>query len=336
MSASTALVITSIASADHPVLNDFAKKCAERNIPFLVIGDRASPAEFKLDGCDFYNLARQKDQGLSISAILPEKHYGRKNIGYLLAIRNGANIILETDDDNYARDPFWNKRSRKINAHPLDKAGWVNIYSYYTSQRIWPRGFALEFLQNAPPSLNQFPKQELDCPIQQGLADENPDVDAIYRLILPLPVSFEKAETIGIGRGTWCPFNSQNTTWFKDAFPLLYLPSYCSFRMTDIWRSFVAQRIAWENNWHILFHEPTVYQERNMHNLIRDFADEVSGYVNNHKIAENLASLTLQSGTDKLGENLYRCYEELVRMSLVDAMELPLIEAWNADLKSMK
>jgi len=330
-----ALVITSIAAADHPVLNDFAKKCSERKIPFLVIGDRASPAEFHLDGCDFYNLKRQKEQQLSIANLLPEKHYGRKNIGYLLAIRNGAEIILETDDDNYAREPFWNKRSRKVSAHPVDRAGWINVYSYYTSQHIWPRGFALEYLRNEVPSLDRFPLQELDCPIQQGLADENPDVDAIYRLVLPLPLSFEKSVNVGLGQGTWCPFNSQNTTWYKDAFPLLYLPSYCSFRMTDIWRSFVAQRIAWENNWHILFHAPTVYQERNMHNLVRDFADEVSGYLNNHTIAENLSALTLLKGQENLGENLLRCYTELVRMNLVDPKEIPLIEAWNADLRSM-
>ena len=47
--------------------------------------------------------------------------------------------------------------------------------------------------------------------------------------------------------------------------------------MTDIWRSFVAQRIAWTNNWSVLFDEPTVWQERNEHDLMRDFRDEVPG-----------------------------------------------------------
>ena len=55
-------------------------------------------------------------------------------------------------------------------------------------------------------------------------------------------------------------------------YPLLYLPAYCSFRMTDIWRSFVAQRIAWENGWRLLFHGPTMEQERNVHDLMKDFA----------------------------------------------------------------
>jgi hypothetical protein len=65
---------------------------------------------------------------------------------------------------------------------------------------------------------------------------------------------------VALGAGAWSPFNSQNTAWYPKAYPLLYLPSYCSFRMTDIWRSFVAQRIAWENGWAVLFKSPDVYR----------------------------------------------------------------------------
>ena len=84
--------------------------------------------------------------------------------------------------------------------------------------------------------MDRLAVEQVDCPIQQGLADENPDVDAIYRLVLPLPVQFETGRRIALKRGVWSPFNSQNTAWWPDAFPLLYLPAYCSFRMTDIWR----------------------------------------------------------------------------------------------------
>ena len=62
-------------------------------------------------------------------------------------------------------------------------------------------------------------------PIWQGLADRNPDIDAIYRLTQPLPVHFDKTKLrIALAEGSICPFNSQNTTWFREAFPLMYLP----------------------------------------------------------------------------------------------------------------
>jgi hypothetical protein len=39
-----------------------------------------------------------------------------------------------------------------------------------------------------------------------------------------------------------------------------------------------APHALWENGWHILFHGATVRQERNDHDLMRDFADEIPGY----------------------------------------------------------
>ena len=57
--------------------------------------------------------------------------------------------------------------------------------------------------------------------------------------------------------------------------------------MTDIWRSFVAQRICWENNWHINFHSSNVVR-RNEHNLLNDFKDEIVGYLNNDKLINEL------------------------------------------------
>jgi hypothetical protein len=103
--------------------------------------------------------------------------------------------------------------------------------------------------------------------------------------------------------------------------------------MTDIWRSFVAQRIAWLNGWAILFHEPNMRQERNEHNLLRDFKDEVPGYLHNAEICEALEALPLKPGIEKIGENLKVCYEKLVSMKLIGAEELDLLNAWLSDIE---
>jgi hypothetical protein len=186
------------------------------------------------------------------------------------------------------------------------------------------------------PAFESLQSREVYCPIQQGLADDNPDVDAIYRLIEPLPQTFRKDRRIGLMDGSWCPFNSQNTTWWAEAFGLLYLPSYSSFRMTDIWRSFIAQRIAWVNGWGVSFGEPTMRQERNVHDLMRDFADEVPGYLNNSRLCEALEVLALGGGADVISANLRLCYERLVDMSLVDSKEIDLVDAWNDDLAQIR
>lgn len=326
----TFLIITSIGNQEHPVLKQFAEETSKRNVPFIMIGDTKSPKEFNLTGCDFYSIERQQTLKFQLAKILPVKHYARKNLGYLIAISKGAETIIETDDDNLPLESFWDNRTRQVNAHLLNNKGWVNVYKYFTESHIWPRGFALENIHDKLPTLEK--QLLIDCPIQQGLADENPDVDAIYRLTLPLPITFNKANNIALGNNSFCPFNSQNTTWFKEAFPLLYLPSHCSFRMTDIWRSFVAQRILWTCSWYISFHQSTVWQDRNNHNLMEDFKDEISGYNNNAQIIKSLRELDLKEGIDNIPYNMKICYNTLIKLGLVREDEIILLNTWLQDI----
>ncbi|HVS82663.1 MAG TPA: STELLO glycosyltransferase family protein [Pyrinomonadaceae bacterium] len=329
----TAIVVTSIAGP-NATLQALAHGSGQRGYTFIVIGDEPSPRDFSLDGCDFFGLKQQRELGLKFAVLCPTRHYARKNVGYLLAMRAGATVIIETDDDNAPYETFWNQRTRAQTVRTATEPGWLNVYRYFTDANIWPRGFPLNRINAPQAAFDELVTHSVDAPIQQGLSDVDPDVDAIYRLTQPAPVSFSRDRRVALKQNVWCPFNSQNTTWWADAFPLLYLPAYCTFRMTDIWRSFIAQRIAWENNWSLLFHEPNTEQARNQHDLMRDFADEIPGYLRNSEICEALSRLQLRAGIEHLSDNLKICYEELVRMSVVDARELELLDAWTDDLKA--
>ena len=327
----TALVVTSIASPND-ILKSLAAGAQTNGWAFYVIGDAASPADFSLAGARFLSVDDQLATGLAIAAACPLQHYARKNIGYLLAMRDGASVIVESDDDNRPLPAFWTPRRFAQNVRVVRNGGWTNVYGYFSEGPIWPRGLPLEFVRKPLPDFDSLPEAEVYCPIQQGLADGDPDVDAIYRLTMPLPGAFRRGRRVAISQGSWCPFNSQNTAWARETFPLLYLPAYCSFRMTDIWRSFVAQRIALENGWAVLFDEANVYQERNEHDLMRDFRDEVPGYLNNRGICETLGRVTMRRGIPALAENLLRCYEALIAGSFLDKRELAPLEAWISDL----
>jgi hypothetical protein len=333
MSDKYAVVITTI---NHPTraVVEIARDAPKLDAEFILIGDSKSPPDFHQPGATYLDLQQQRSSGFRYGAEAPAKHYARKNVGYLLAIRNGATVLIETDDDNIPREGFWAPRSATVTARLVETDEWVNVYAYYADGLIWPRGLPLDRIQQAPPPFEGLPSGEIYCPIQQGLADENPDVDAIYRLVLPLPVSFRKDAAVAL-RGAWCPFNSQNTTFFREAFPLLYLPYHCSFRMTDIWRSFVAQRIAYVNGWGVLFHEATVFQERNAHDLLRDFEEEVPGYLHNERIRQALAGVELAPGADNIPDAMRACYGRLVALGVVGEAELPLLEAWLEDLAAL-
>ncbi|HEY3285448.1 MAG TPA: STELLO glycosyltransferase family protein [Armatimonadota bacterium] len=299
----------------------------------VLVADRKTPADWAQEGFRFLSVEEQARLGLTLGNRLPFNTYSRKNLGYLLALREGAEVIAETDDDNRPYEHFLRDVSPTVMGQRVTSPGWVNIYRLFTEKRVWPRGLPLEAV-NA--SFHSLPATEAfgehDCPIQQYLADGDPDVDAVYRLTQEQEVLFGQGSYV-LAPGCFCPFNSQNTIWYPPAFPLMYLPSHVSFRMTDIWRSFVAQVCLRAQGSSLAFHGPTVYQERNEHSLLRDFQDEVPGYLNNTRLMELLSGLSLGSGDTKA--DLRLCYTALVDAGIVPAEELNLVDAWLTDLQQL-
>ncbi len=326
---STAIVVTSI-NGPNAALRELAAGCLANGWDFVLAGDIKSPPEFSLEGCRFLSLKTQRESGFALGRICPERSYTRKNIGYLAAIRAGAGVIVETDDDNHPRKEFWVPREPKVQCRPVEVDAWVNAYQYFSRDFIYPRGLPLSHARDSGPEPGRF--ETIDCPIQQGLADEDPDVDAVYRMLFPLPFHFGEGDgPVLLRGGAWCPFNSQNTTFFAGVFPFLYLPAWCSFRMTDIWRSFVAQRVLQAIGHGVLFHGATVWQERNEHDLQRDFMDEIPGYSNNARIREELLGIRL-GAEDSIRVMMEQCYEVLIRHDWVGRDEERLLQAWFEDL----
>jgi hypothetical protein len=102
--------------------------------------------------------------------------------------------------------------------------------------------------------------------------------------------------------------------------------------MTDIWRSFIAQRCIWELGAGLVFHDAEAYQLRNTHNLLRDFKDEVSGYLSNDQIVSRLNECHLVSGRTEVRENLRRCYQCLIAAKFFPPEEMTLVNAWLQDV----
>jgi hypothetical protein len=98
----------------------------------------------------------------------------------------------------------------------------------------------------------------------------------------------------------------------------------------------VAQRIAWECGWGIVFHDATVIQERNEHNLLRDFEQEIPGYLLNNKIKKLLEDAPLLSGVENIANNLRTCYKILIKENIITSdKEMDLLEAWLFDIEKI-
>jgi hypothetical protein len=107
-------------------MRSLAAGCVTAGWDFIVAGDGKSPPDYALEGCRFLSLDAQRESGFALGRICPERSYTRKNIGYLSAIQSGANVIVETDDDNHPRDGFWTPRQARVTCLPVETDGWVN------------------------------------------------------------------------------------------------------------------------------------------------------------------------------------------------------------------
>ena len=173
MTRTTALVVTTIHRPSR-AMQALAAGAVEQGWRFVVAADAKTPTDFALPGCEVIDVEAQA-QRWRIGGGAPLNHYARKNVGYLEVIAGGAQVIVETDDDNTPSATFFLARQRRVRAKCVTNQGWVNIYRLFCDHLIWPRGLPLDRI-NAPFECNST-KDEIFCPVQQGLTDGDPDVD---------------------------------------------------------------------------------------------------------------------------------------------------------------
>lgn len=315
------------------------------DLPIIIVGDRKTPNNWEHPNCEFLSFDSKHVADFALPEMLPENHYARKNIGYLDAIRKGAIAILDTDDDNFPHPRLWNEILERTDGMAYQSPSetspvYRNVYTYFSQSEIpfWPRGFPLSELLSPTSALGldslQAQTNEDQVAVWQGMVDQDPDIDAIHRLLYAECPSFENKPKLILGRNNLCPFNSQNTLWkLPIAFPLLYLPSTVSFRFTDILRGYVAQIILHAHDLHLGFTRATATQERNQHDIMKDFASETSMYLQTTEIVESLSSKVRSSCS--ISENLLISYEELTKMEVTQGDEMKMVESWLSDLRSL-
>lgn len=204
-----AVVITTIFEPSEAVL-----ACAEiAGVQLIVVGDKKTPENWSCEGAEYLSVDRQESLSSELAKALPFNHYCRKMIGYLVAAQNGVDIIIDTDDDNLPK-LNWGFPDFSGYHDAIDMGeGFVNIYQWFTKNSIWPRGLPLDLIKSSFDLKGNSSKQECNVGIWQGLADEDPDVDAIYRLCNDDPCYFDDEDPVVLSSGTVSPFNSQNTAF---------------------------------------------------------------------------------------------------------------------------
>lgn len=273
--------------------------------------------------------------GYAILDYIQFNSFGRKNIGYIFAIQHGAQTIYDTDDDNEISDQllmeYWSMNEWNLGPNTIFE--WVTVgsnpYPVYGIDNVWPRGIPLNHIKDAEsfsstPTTTETKKRDI-C-VVQTLANEEPDVDAIYRLTSPkYPMTFrsDKLFASQIRTGQMAPFNAQATLFFKEAFPVMLLPVTVHGRVSDIWRSYIAQAVM---KCSLVFSSPWVTQIRNSHNYLADFEAELPLYLQSDAFVD---FLTRKNKYSELKDAFVDAYE----YGIIEKNDVELALAWQDDMK---
>ena len=322
----------------------------------VIVFDTQSPDTYNIswmagEGNDAVVYLRPEDQTnmhtvKSFVDALPWNHFGRKNVGYIYAIMHGAKVIWDFDDDNALK--FWTpgaapssideaipeNEEQSIDVLEPKNHSWptYNPYPVLGAPTLpsWPRGLPLDDIK--VPNCSDTPLQTVKLKassigVLQSLADYQPDVDAIFRFTMPVPFFFNQPKEnkhLMIPQGHFTPYNAQATLHFSAGFFGLLLPTTVRGRVSDIWRSYIAQRLFWDVGLQLGFiAHPLVVQDRNMHSNIGDFGSEWDLYTKSKRMVEFLGAWkgkgkTIVERTEELWVALYeRQYIELHDVELV-------------------
>ena len=310
----------------------------------VVVGDAKTPL------VSWKNIANSKtcttvlDLGLQkryfprIAALIPENHFGRKNIGYLYALRQSAKMIWDFDDDNDGLPPLVDFTAPIAASKPriVDPSGALNPYPYFgsTESRVWPRGLPLQRIHATNTKRVLYDVTEISISnvgVVQYLANHDPDVDAVFRLTRTGQFNWKAtAETHRpwlLPAGRYAPFNAQASLWCSPAtFRNMLLPITVHGRASDIWRSYIAERM-FPRQMRVLYAPPVVVQTRNDHDNIKDMDAEHALYHQSEQLVNFLARNRFPSSL-ALTKALYE-------RGYLGAGDIALRQAWDAAVDAM-
>jgi hypothetical protein len=230
----------------------------------------------------------------------------RRNIGFIEAFKRGADILALTDDDNipyeeWGKNLLINKKIICDQFTPCQNTVFDPL-SVTNHPELWHRGFPLQQVStryNTKSSTTIVPK------IQVDLWNGAPDVDATCRMIYKPDVTLEISSP-------YCspsisPFDSQNTFLAREMISEYMLIPHIG-RVDDIWGSYLLQMNSTFEHEYIVYNKPTVYQNRNEHDLMKDFEAEVFGTIH---VEAFLAGKDVLSDASKRAIDIYKA--EFVR-----------------------
>lgn len=253
----------------------------------VVAGDKKTQKDYCLDNGIYLSPEKQEKMYPKLSELIGWNCIQRRNIGFVYAYKElKADLIATIDDDNipmndWGEDILLNKEI-KVMTVDTKEGIFDPIYSANPKNKhLWHRGFPVQLLKKR--HINSFTSKNNTFDIQANFWNGSPDIDAICRIATEgMQVSFDDGMFPFTGNG-FSPFNSQNTILTRKAIPHYFMFPFIG-RMDDIWASYYIESLGFK----VVYDKPTVFQERNEHDLVKDLEDEMLGYRLNQDLIHSL------------------------------------------------
>ncbi|MGZ4966324.1 MAG: hypothetical protein ACXV97_04040 [Chthoniobacterales bacterium] len=300
----TCIVVTTINKGD--VLDGYCRQIEAEGmrdrVRIIVIPDRKTPNELyslcgglSASGFDVRCPTIDEQENYlkklpKLAPLIPYDSENRRNVGYLMALESGYEVLLSIDDDNYCLGETFAtcglvcSDKLTLQAAHSDN-GWINfcdMLELQPSYQVFPRGYP--YARRTENPAITYSSETGRVRMNVGLWLAEPDLDAITWLAAPVRARKFKGESCLLGQNTWSPINTQNTALHRNlivsyycvrmGYPLGGMPID---RFGDIFSGYLSQACIRHLGDRIRVGTPIADHKRNSHNYLRDLASEFGG-----------------------------------------------------------
>lgn len=268
--ATTTIYEPSIAIKKYAAMNDWT---------LVIAGDRKTPHDKYKDINAIYLSPDEQDRLYpKLSDLIGWNCMQRRNIAILHAYKLGADVIAVIDDDNiplenWGKDLLVGKTFECDTYTPVQHSVFdpLSVTEY---NHLWHRGYPLIHLVGK--NKHTVSKTIVRPVVQADLWNGDPDIDAVCRME-HAPMCTFKSNVFPYTSSVVSPFNSQNIFILREAVRDYFLCPGIG-RMDDIWAAYYLE----SKGHRVVYNTASVFQDRNEHDLVKDFSDEIIGYQNTH------------------------------------------------------
>lgn len=303
-------IVTTTINKPTEALLKYCEKTQTDDWSFVIVGDTKTPhdayreLEKTFSQVLYLDPSRQQALYPELSDTIGWKSIQRRNIGYVFAYKNKADIIASVDDDNIPYES-WGKNLLINETVEYDcyesKHSIFDPLSVTNNSNVWHRGYPIELVPTRH-HVNYVGKKRKKVLVQADLWDGDPDIDAIARLSIMPCVKFDVKSPYGSEQIS--PFNTQNTFFHRDVIPYFSVLPFVG-RMDDIWSSYILQHY-FPNC--VVYCPASVYQDRNVQDLTKNLENELLGYKKTLKLVNDISNFLKYLPKETV--DFWNCYRQ--------------------------